>query len=77
MSVEAYVFVECDHGKSREVGNVIEKITGVESTKIVTGPYDIIVLVVASNFKVLGDVVIKKIQAIQGVKRTLTNVVIE
>ena len=28
MSVEAYVFVECDHGKSREVGNVIEKITG-------------------------------------------------
>jgi len=77
MSVEAYVFVECDHGKSRDVGNKIEKIAGVESAKTVTGPYDVIVLVAASNFKVLGDVVIKKIQAIQGVKRTLTNVIIE
>lgn len=77
MSVEAYVFVECEHAKSREVMGALLKIGGVKEVKIVTGPYDLIALVAASNFKVLGDVVISKIQAVKSVKRTLTNVIIE
>ncbi|HHL39905.1 MAG TPA: Lrp/AsnC family transcriptional regulator [Deltaproteobacteria bacterium] len=77
MSVEAYVFVECEHGKSGVVAEEIRRIGGVKDAKTVTGPYDVIALVAASNFKVLGDVVVTKIQAITGVKRTLTNVIIE
>lgn len=77
MSVEAYVFIECEHAKSREVMEALMKIGGVKEAKIVTGPYDLIALVAASNFKVLGDVVISKIQSINAVKRTLTNVIIE
>ncbi|HHD11084.1 MAG TPA: Lrp/AsnC family transcriptional regulator [Deltaproteobacteria bacterium] len=77
MSVEAYVFVECEHGKSTKVAETITKIGGVKSAKTVTGPYDVIVLVEASSFRVLADVVMKKIQAIEGVKRTLTNIVVE
>ena len=77
MAVEAYVFIECEHGKSRDVHNKILKIAGVRDAKIVTGPYDLIVLVTASNFKVLGEVVISRIQKINYVKRTLTNVVID
>ncbi|MBI5587180.1 MAG: Lrp/AsnC ligand binding domain-containing protein [Deltaproteobacteria bacterium] len=77
MSVEAYVFIECEHAKSREVMAALMKIGGVKEAKIVTGPYDLIALVAASNFKVLGDVVISKIQSINYVKRTLTNVIIE
>ncbi len=77
MAVEAYVFIECEHAKSREVMNALLKIGGVKEVKIVTGPYDLIALVAASNFKVLGDVVLSKIQAINSVKRTLTNVILE
>lgn len=77
MSVEAYVFIECEHARSKEVLETLLKIGGVKDAKIVTGPYDLIALVAASNFKVLGDVVISKIQQINYVKRTLTNVVIE
>jgi DNA-binding Lrp family transcriptional regulator len=77
MSVEAYVFIECEHAKSKEVLDKLVKIGGVKEARIVTGPYDLIALVAASNFKVLGDVVISKIQLINHVKRTLTNVVIE
>lgn len=77
MSVEAYVFVECEHAKSREVLENIMKIAGVKDARIVTGPYDLIALVAASNFKVLGDVVISKIQSLNYVKRTLTNVIID
>jgi len=77
MAVEAYVFIECEHARSKEVLDKLVKIGGVKEAKVVTGPYDLIALVAASNFKVLGDVVISKIQAISHVKRTLTNVVIE
>lgn len=77
MSVEAYVFIECEHAKSKEVLEKLMKIGGVKDARIVTGPYDLIALVAASNFKVLGEVVMSKIQHIGEVKRTLTNVIIE
>ena len=77
MSVEAFVFIECEHAKSREVQERILKIAGVKEARIVTGPYDLIAVVEASNFKVLGDVVMSKIQSLKFVKRTLTNVIIE
>lgn len=53
------------------------KIAGVTEAKVVTGPYDIIAFVTAANFKILGDVVVTKMQAVNYVKRTLTNVVME
>ncbi len=77
MSVKVYVFVECEYGSSFSVREEMEKIAGVESALTVTGPYDIIAYACASNFKVLGDVIIKKVQCIKGVKRTVTNVIIE
>ncbi|MBI5469368.1 MAG: Lrp/AsnC ligand binding domain-containing protein [Deltaproteobacteria bacterium] len=77
MAVEAYVFIECEHARSKEVLDALVKIGGVRDARIVTGPYDLIALVAASNFKVLGDVVISKIQSINYVKRTLTNVIID
>ncbi|MBI5598682.1 MAG: Lrp/AsnC ligand binding domain-containing protein [Deltaproteobacteria bacterium] len=76
MSVEAYVLIECEHGKSSDVAEKIIKIGGVRDARLVTGPYDVIAHVEASNFKVLGDVVIKKMQLVKGVKKTLTCVII-
>ncbi len=77
MSVEAFVFIECEHAKAKDVFEQVVKVGGVKEVRIVTGPYDIIALVAASNFKVLGDVVISKIQAVKFVTRTLTNVIVE
>ncbi|MBI5888575.1 MAG: Lrp/AsnC ligand binding domain-containing protein [Deltaproteobacteria bacterium] len=77
MSVEAYVLIECEHAKSRDVLEKLLKVAGVKEARVVTGPYDLIALVAASNFKVLGDVVISKIQKINHVKKTLTNVILE
>lgn len=77
MAVAAYVFIECEHGKSIDVAARICKIGGVKQAHTVTGHYDVIAYVTASNFRVLGDVVITKIQGVPGVKKTLTNVVVE
>lgn len=77
MSVEAYIFVECEHERSRDVQAELLKIAGVKEARVVTGPYDVIALVAAANFKVLGEVVLSRIQAVKYVKKTLTNVVME
>ncbi len=75
--VEAYVLIECEHGKALSICEDVAKIPGVISSKAVTGPYDVICCVAASNSRELGDVVIKKIQGLIGVRRTITNVIIE
>lgn len=77
MSVEAYIFIECEHAKSKEVQEALLKVGGVREARIVTGPYDIVALVAASSFKVMGEVVLHKIQAIKYVKKTLTNVIMD
>lgn len=77
MAVTAYVFIECVQGKARDVAEAVGKVGGVREAHPVTGPYDVIAVVTASNFKVLGDVVMKRLQGVEGVIKTLTNVVIE
>ncbi|HBO84217.1 MAG: hypothetical protein A2073_03230 [Deltaproteobacteria bacterium GWC2_42_11] len=77
MAVSAYVLVECEQGKSMDAAKAISKIGGVMGAHSVTGPYDVIAFVTASNFKVLGEVVMKKIQGVTGVKKTLTNIIME
>ena len=77
MSVSAFVFVECEHGKSMETADELKKIGGVEQAYQVTGNYDIIAFVRASNVRVLGDVVVKKIQKSPGIVKTVTNIVID
>jgi DNA-binding Lrp family transcriptional regulator len=77
MAVEAYVLINCDHRKGREVQKKLLKIGGVQDARIVTGPYDLVALVAAANFKILGDVLISKIQSTQYVTKTLTNIILE
>jgi DNA-binding Lrp family transcriptional regulator len=49
----------------------------VRTAHSVTGPYDVVTFVEADSISVLGDFIVTKIQAIPGVLRTLTNVVID
>lgn len=77
MSIAAYIFIETAQAKAKDVNKAIKKIEGVKSCHAVTGPYDIIAFVEASDISVLGEFVVAKIQNIPGVIRTLTNVVAE
>jgi DNA-binding Lrp family transcriptional regulator len=77
MAIAAYVFIETIQGKAKNVALEVGQIAGVKTTHTVTGPYDVITFVEADSIKVLGDSIVSKIQAIPGVLRTLTNVVID
>ena len=77
MAIAAYIFIETTQGKARSIAREIAKIPGVKTAHSVTGPYDVITYVQADSISVLGDFIVTKIQAIPGVLRTLTNVVID
>jgi DNA-binding Lrp family transcriptional regulator len=77
MPVSAYVFIECSAGAARDVTKGASNIKGVKRANSTTGPYDVIVLVEAPDITVLGDFIVSKIQALPGVLRTQTNVIVD
>ncbi|WP_068434133.1 Lrp/AsnC ligand binding domain-containing protein [Piscicoccus intestinalis] len=70
--VQAYVLIQTEVGRSHQVAAAIAALAGVISTSEVTGPYDIIVRVGADSLEALAEVVLERIQAIEGITRTLT-----
>lgn len=70
--VQAYILVETEVGKAVDVAEHIGDIAGVTQVDDVTGPYDVIVRVEATNVDDLGRLVVDTIQAVDGITRTLT-----
>jgi DNA-binding Lrp family transcriptional regulator len=70
--VTAYILVQTEVGKAAQVAKDIVDITGVQQAQAVTGPYDVIVRVEARNLDDLGKLVVARVQAVNGITRTLT-----
>jgi DNA-binding Lrp family transcriptional regulator len=70
--VHAYILVQTEVGRAAAVAKEIGEITGVASAEDVTGPYDVIVRAEADDVDSLGRMVVAKVQAVQGITRTLT-----
>ena len=70
--VEAYVLIQTEIGKPPQVAAELGFIPGVGTADILAGPYDVIVRVEAADVDALGKLVVTKIQAVEGVIRTLT-----
>lgn len=70
--VEAYVLIQTEVGKAAEVAKRIAEITGVTSSEAVTGPYDAVVHAQSEDVDSLGKLVVARIQAVEGITRTLT-----
>jgi DNA-binding Lrp family transcriptional regulator len=75
--ISAYVLIQVQVGRSAEVGSEIASIESVISSDVVTGPYDVIALAQAAGMDDLGKLVVARIQAVDGVTRTLTCPVIQ
>ncbi len=70
--VEAYILVQTEVGKAAQVARDIVEIRGVQQAEDVTGPYDVIVRADARNIDELGRLVVARVQAVDGITRTLT-----
>ncbi|MFE0027824.1 Lrp/AsnC family transcriptional regulator [Amycolatopsis sp. NPDC059021] len=70
--VHAYILIQTEVGKAAAVAAEISDIPGVTSSEDVTGPYDVIVRAAADNVDQLGQLVVAKVQNVEGITRTLT-----
>ncbi len=72
----AYVLIEAAPRKALHACTKIAKIAGVKSAHLVTGPYDIIAYVEGKDPGAIGKLVMSRIQAVDGVGKTITCVVV-
>ena len=70
--ISAYILILTEVGRSAEIARAIAELPGVEASEDVTGPYDVIVRAHADDINELGRLVVSRIQAIDGIDRTLT-----
>jgi DNA-binding Lrp family transcriptional regulator len=70
--VQAYILIQTEVGKAAQVADQVREIDGVDAAEDVTGPYDVIVRASADNVDDLGKMVVARIQAVEGITRTLT-----
>ncbi|MBK1786851.1 Lrp/AsnC family transcriptional regulator [Prauserella cavernicola] len=70
--VHAYILIQTEVGKAASVAAEIAGIPGVTSSEDVTGPYDVIVRAEADNVDQLGQLVVARVQNVEGITRTLT-----
>jgi DNA-binding Lrp family transcriptional regulator len=70
--VQAYILIQTEVGRARDVAGQIADIPGVVRVDAVTGPYDVVVLTEANTVDELGKLIVSKVQMVPGITRTLT-----
>ena len=72
MPVSAYVLIQTEVGRAATVARAVEAVAGVVTAEGVTGPYDVIARAEAATVDELGQMVVGRIQLIDGIIRTVT-----
>ena len=72
MPTRAFILIETQVGKSQEVAAALRRMEGVKSADVITGTYDVISLIDATDMSAVADLVTGRVQAIHGVMRTIT-----
>ncbi len=75
--VEAYVLITAAIGKVRQAVQELQRVKGVKSARVVTGPYDIIALIEAKDLAALTNAIVGRIHKIKGIVDTNTAIVVE
>lgn len=70
--VQAYILIQTEVGKARDVASAVAGVTGVVRVDAVTGPYDVVVLTESTSVDELGKMIVSKVQLVPGITRTLT-----
>jgi DNA-binding Lrp family transcriptional regulator len=75
--LRAFVLIQVEAGMADRVGAEVALLDRVLSAAVVTGPYDVIARAEATNVDDLGRLVLRPVQRIEGVIRTLTCPILE
>jgi DNA-binding Lrp family transcriptional regulator len=76
MITRGYLLIETELGKTKEAVAAIRKLPGVVSVDVVTGSYDAIATIQVKSLDEVGELVMERIHAIDGVSRIVTCIAI-
>ena len=74
---KAYLKIDVVPGKEREVQKALTKLKGVKSADLTSGEQDIICLVEAPGYEEALNLVVKELRRIDGIEKTVTNLVLK
>jgi len=74
--IAAYILIQTEVGKAAIVAAALRDLPGVSETASVAGPYDIIARAEARDIDELGKLVASRVQALDGVTRTISCTVV-
>jgi len=72
LATKAFILIEAKVGGVQQVVGSLRALKGVTSADIITGTYDIVVLVEADDMSAMAELVTGQIQGVSGVLRTIT-----
>jgi len=70
--IAAYILIQAEPGKAAAVAAALRDVPGVSETASVAGPYDVIARAQAPDIDELAKLAASRVQALDGVRRTLT-----
>jgi DNA-binding Lrp family transcriptional regulator len=73
----AYLKIDIETGKEKEVKAALKKVNGVKSADFVTGTHDLVSLVEGKNFEEIVTKTLSEIRKVKGIKKTTTDFVFE
>lgn len=74
--IAAYILIETEAGKAAAVAAALRELPGVPETVVLVGPYDVIARAQVPSVDDLARLVTSRIQALDGVLRTTTSLVV-
>ncbi|HEY8643213.1 MAG TPA: Lrp/AsnC ligand binding domain-containing protein [Candidatus Dormibacteraeota bacterium] len=70
--MKAYVLINASPGRALEVAKKMQGQSGISAADAITGEYDVIAVCEAGDVNAIGQLIVDKIQKIDGVFKTVT-----
>ena len=72
MATRAFILIETEVGRAKQVAVAVNALPGVRSADVVTGTLDIIALAEAEDMSGLAELITGRMQEVRGVRRSIT-----
>ncbi|HLH67678.1 MAG TPA: Lrp/AsnC ligand binding domain-containing protein [Candidatus Dormibacteraeota bacterium] len=74
--MKAYVLINASPGRALEVAERLQEQEGISAADAITGEYDVIAVCEAPDVNAIGQLIVEKIQKVEGVFKTITCLVV-
>jgi DNA-binding Lrp family transcriptional regulator len=70
--MKAYVLINASPGHAIDIARALQNVSGISAADAITGEYDVIAVCEAKDVAGIGNLIVDKIQKVEGVFKTIT-----